>query len=436
MELNINQNSQEPVLENTIKIIGVGGAGNNAVNHMYERRVNGLDYVVCNTDIQDLEHSSVPNRLQIGIKLTEGLGAGSIPEYGKKAAEESEAEIRELYGDNTSMVILASGMGGGTGTGATPVFARIAKEMNIVVVAIVTTPFGFERKRIKEAIQGIEDLEAYADALLIINNEKLQQIYGDLSFPVACEKANDVLVMAAKSISELVTHTAEQNIDYADLETMLRGSGLAVFGVGRAKGKDRIRRAIEEALYSPLLDNCDIMGAKSLLVNIVLAPDYMTVEEKRSIGKYMQRMAGRYEEMKTGTRIDDSLEEGEIIFTIIATNFEKEPEREAIVEPTKPIELEENWLKAEDTARLEREAREKKERQEQKLAEREKKERVQVVAKQEQKTVSQEEKETFAERKDMIEEIKKQKTNKKSKNTTQQLLGLIFANDVEDDVEM
>lgn len=436
MELNINQNYQEYRLENTIKIIGIGGAGNNAVNHMYERRVEGLDYVICNTDIQDLEYSPVPNKLQIGVKLTEGLGAGSIPQFGKEAAEESEAEIRELYGDNTSMVVLASGMGGGTGTGATPVFARIAREMNIVVVAIVTTPFGFERQRVKEAIQGIRNLEECADALLIINNQKLQQIYGDLSFPVACEKANDVLVMAAKSISELVTHTAEQNIDYADLERMLRGSGLAVFGVGRAKGKDRIRRAIEEALYSPLLDNCDIMGAKSLLVNIVLAPDYMTVEEKRSIGEYMKRMAGRYEEMKTGTRVDDSLEEGEIVFTIIATNFEKESPTEDVIEPPKQIELDDNWLELEDTAELERKAKERKERQEQELAEREHKARMRAIAEQEEKAAKQESKKTFSERKDPVEEMKKQKTNKRRGNTVQQLLGLILADDVKDDVEM
>ncbi len=370
MELRLNDKNKEATSENIIKVVGVGGAGNNAVNDMYRRKVAGVDYVVCNTDVQDLDHSPVPRKLQIGIQLTEGLGAGSIPDSGKDAAEESKEEIREMLGGATRMVVIAAGMGGGTGTGASPVVARIAREMGLVVVSIVTTPFGFERQRLKEAVMGIETLEEFSDALLIINNQKLQRIYGDLSFPEALEKANDVLVMAAESISEIVTQTAEQNIDYADLERMLRGSGMAVFGVGKSKGgADRIKEAIQNALHSPLLDNCDILGAKSLLVNLVLGEKNLSVKEQASVGEYMRRMAGRYREMKQGTRIDSNLEPDEVMITIVATNFAKDEinqHQQENIEPINTIEEDENqnWLQVENPKDIEQKAREEQARKE------------------------------------------------------------------------
>lgn len=452
MELYINEEYTEHNTTNIIKVVGIGGAGNNAVNHMYERSVDGIDYVVCNTDIQDLNHSPVPHKLQIGVRLTEGLGAGSIPQSGKDAAEESEEAIREMLSGETRMVIIAAGMGGGTGTGASPVVARIAQEMKLVVVSIVTTPFGFERQRLKEAVAGIETLEAVSDALLIINNQKLQRIYGDLSFPEACAKANDVLVMAAKSISEIVTQTAEQNIDYADLERMLRGSGMAVFGVGSAKGnKDRIGKAIESALYSPLLDNCDITGAKSLLVNIVLGEENLSVEERRSIGDYMRRMAGRYREMKFGTRIDDSLETDEVVITIVATNFSEEGVAQTIQDEAQvsyALEIEETeadrWLEVEDTQVLEEQARRQRERKEAKRKERQRaKKEAERRAKAEvqKETVSHTAEETpIAEkqvRTDPIEALKKKATHtKKRNNPLQGVLDFFGGYDVKDDVEM
>lgn len=455
MELDINQGYKEESSENIIKVIGIGGAGNNAVNDMYQRKVEGIDYIVCNTDIQDLTHSPVPRKLQIGVRLTEGLGAGSIPQSGKEAAEESEEAIREVLSGATRMVIIAAGMGGGTGTGGSPVVARIAQDMGLVVVSIVTTPFGFERQRLKEAIAGIETLEEVSDALLIINNQKLQRIYGDLSFPEACGKANEVLVMAAKSISEIVTQTAEQNIDYADLERMLRGSGMAVFGVGSAQGqKDRIGKAIEAALYSPLLDNCDITGAKSLLVNIVLGAENLSVEERRSIGDYMRRMAGRYREMKFGTRIDENLATDEVVITIVATNFTQErvlqnQQEQGKVTTPYTIEVEEKeedkWLEVEDTQKIEERARKQRERKE-----RQRRERLRVQ--QEAEHSAKEELEGKGEldslvdtvgdsrktqRPDPIEKLKRKRTGStKRGGGLQGFLDFFGGHDVKDDVEM
>ncbi|PVX50945.1 cell division protein FtsZ [Balneicella halophila] len=450
MELQINEDYKEESSHNIIKVVGIGGAGNNAVNDMYERKVDGIDYVVCNTDIQDLNHSHVPHKLQIGVRLTEGLGAGSIPQSGKDAAEESEEAIREMLGGTTKMVILTAGMGGGTGTGATPVVARIAQDMGLVVVSIVTTPFGFERQRLKEAVIGIEVLEEVSDALLIINNQKLQRMYGDLSFPEACGKANEVLVMAAKSISEIVTKTAEQNIDYADLERMLRGSGMAVFGVGSAKGgEDRVGEAIKAALYSPLLDNCDISGAKSLLVNIVLGEKRLSVQERRNVGVYMRRMAGSYHEMKHGTRIDENLASDELVITIIATNFSENElgittrTEEAI--PAHPIDVEHeednDWMKVEDAHKLEEKARRNRERKEKQRqarlkAKEEAERRAREKASIPKPEIEQEIEEVGAKRPDPIEKLKKKKTSTKRGGGMQQLIDFFGGTDVRDDVEM
>lgn len=447
-------NTETPLVsnKNIIKVIGVGGAGNNAVNHMHEKKIEGIDYVICNTDIQDLIHSKVPHKLQIGERLTDGLGAGSIPQSGKDAAEESEDAIREMIGEHTRMVIIAAGMGGGTGTGASPVVARIAQEMGKVVVAIVTTPFGFERQRIKEAIAGIEVLEQVADALLVINNQKLQRIYGDLSFPEACEKANDVLVMAAKSISEIVTRTASRNIDYADLERILRGSGMAVFGVGTAKGgENRIRDAIKEALFSPLLDNCDISGAKSLLVNIVMGTD-MSLRERKMIGESMQRLAGRYDEMKFGTRVDADLEADEIVITIVATRFEKDEDTppsvtEDVLYP--PEDREEIQMQVEDTQQLIEQAtqkrREKDLQRKRQLETKRAKDEQEALAREVRKirpTVQPQETATVEEEKprvDKIEQMKQKRTkrsNKSSNKVVQGFLDFFTGEDVKDDVDM
>lgn len=424
MELLVNDENIE-ISENIVKVIGIGGAGNNAVNHMYNNRISGIDYVICNTDIQDLDNSPVTYRIQLGTELTEGLGAGSIPEFGKEAAEESEQELKRMLGGNTRMVILTAGMGGGTGTGATPVVARIAKELGLVVVAIVTTPFGFERKRLKEATKGIEALEQNVDSLLVINNQKLQHIYGDLSFPEACEKANDVLVMAAKSISEIYTKTSLQNIDYSDLERVLRGSGMAVFGVGRAKGaEDRVGNAIEEALYSPLLDNCDIIGAQNLLVNIVVGDEKnYTLAERQRVGIVMERIAGKYRYMKYGIREDKSLAEDELVITIVATNFNRQEKEEVAAEEPEivatPVESPlqpktprpEIEMVIEDTRKKEEEQREK----QAKKVEKQKRE----------------------ERKDPIEEIKKKRTRSKRRDAgpLQGFLDFITAKDA-DDIDM
>lgn len=455
MELEINEEYKEDISENIIKVVGIGGAGNNAVNDMYERRVEGLDYVVCNTDIQDLNHSPVPCKLQIGVRLTEGLGAGSIPQSGKDAAEESEEAIREMLGGSTKMVILAAGMGGGTGTGATPVVARIAQEMGLVVVSIVTTPFGFERQRLKEAVAGIEVLEKVSDAILIINNQKLQRMYGDLSFPEACGKANEVLVMAAQSISEIVTQTAEQNIDYSDLERILRGSGMAVFGVGKGKGDKRVEKAIQSALYSPLLDNCDIAGAKSLLVNVVFGEKkVLSVQERRNVGEYMHRVAGPYREMKMGMRIDKELDDDEIMIIIIATNFTEDdiPQRKEvdtiISTAREKEEVDTSWLEVEDTLELEERGRKLREQQEKKREERlrakkeaERKAREKVIIPQEEQEEEMEERiieeRIKAERLDPVENLKRKKTHtNKRGGGMQKVLDFFGGNDIMDDVEM
>lgn len=427
MELILEEKDKIEDTDNIIKVVGVGGAGNNAVNQMYENRIEGIDYVICNTDIQDLEYSPVRNKIQLGIILTEGLGAGSIPESGKAAAKESMSEIKQMLGGNTRMVILAAGMGGGTGTGATPVIAQVAKEMGLVVVAIVTTPFGFERKRIKEAVKGIEALEPHVDSLIVINNQKLQHIYGDLSFPEACAKANDVLVMAAKSISEIQTQTSLQNIDYSDLERALKGSGMAVFGVGRAKGgTDRIEKAVKQALYSPLLENCDIVGAENLLVNVVVKDeDSYSLEEREQLGLMMGSLSADFFGTKFGFRVDNSLEDDELIVTIVATNFtakESEiPEQETNEEePTIP-EFKQPQIEmiVEDTRQKEQEERAK---------------RIKKEEAEKKKRILQEKKDPIG---DMIKDRigKKKKESPKKSSAFQGMLDFLTAKDV-DDTEM
>ena len=252
-----------------IKVVGIGGGGNNAVNHMFERGIRDVNFVICNTDHQALATSPVPVKVQIGESLTEGRGAGSRPETGRQAAMENLSDIMDAISGNTKMVFITTGMGGGTGTGATPVIAKACKDAGYLTIAVVTIPFRSEGKiRIKHAIDGVNELRNHVDSLLVINNEKLREIYGDLPVSAAFAKADDVLTTAVKGIAEIITATGYINVDFADVETVMKDSGVALMGMGSASGENRAIKAIENALNSPLLNSNDITGAKSILVNI------------------------------------------------------------------------------------------------------------------------------------------------------------------------
>lgn len=246
-----------------IKVIGVGGGGSNAVNHMYKQGIKDVEFVVCNTDVQALNSSPVPTKLQIGLNLTDGLGAGANPERGRSAAIESKEEIREFMSNNTRMVFITAGMGGGTGTGAAPVIAKIAKELNVLTVGIVTAPFAFEgKKKRQQAEDGIKELRENCDTMLVIENDKLRMIFGNLGIREAFAQADNVLSTAAKSIAEIITVTSDVNVDFEDVKTVMKDSGAAVMGSSVARGDNRARRAAEESLASPLLNNTNIHGAK------------------------------------------------------------------------------------------------------------------------------------------------------------------------------
>jgi len=252
-----------------IKVVGIGGGGNNAVNHMYRKGIRDVNFIVCNTDHQALATSPVPVKVQIGESLTEGMGAGSQPEKGKQAALENLEDIMKAIAGNTKMVFITTGMGGGTGTGATPVIAKACKEAGYLTIAVVTIPFKSEGKtKIKLAIEGVNELKDNVDSLLVINNEKLREIYGDLPVSAAFAKADDVLTTAVKGIAEIITVTGYINVDFADVETVMKNSGVALMGMGVAKGENRAIKALENALSSPLLNSNDITGAKSILLNI------------------------------------------------------------------------------------------------------------------------------------------------------------------------
>lgn len=304
-----------------IKVIGVGGGGGNAVNYMYREGISGVDFFICNTDNQALESSPIPNKIQIGNELTQGRGAGSNPEVGRRAAEESMEYIIESLGVNTQMVFVTAGMGGGTGTGAAPVIAKSAKDMGILTVGIVTTPFTFEgSKRRQAAENGLEEMRQCVDSLLVISNDRIKDIFGNLPISAAFSHADNVLATAAKGIAEIITIAGSINVDFEDVKTAMKGSGVAIMGNGVAEGTDRAIRAAEAALNSPLLNDNRIMGASDLLINISYGSEEATMEEYSLINEYLQEQAGMEANLKCGLCYDPSLEQ-KISVTLIATGF-------------------------------------------------------------------------------------------------------------------
>lgn len=309
---------------NVIKVIGVGGGGSNAINHMFKQGIKGVDFVVCNTDSQALENSTVPNKIQLGINLTEGLGAGANPEVGQQSALESIEEIEKMLDTNTKMVFITAGMGGGTGTGAAPVIAQLSKERDILTVGIVTIPFQFEGKvRQEQALKGVERLRKNVDSLIVINNNKLREVYGNLGFKAGFSKADEVLATASRGIAEVITHHYTQNIDLKDAKTVLSDSGTAIMGSSVASGETRAKEAIVEALDSPLLNDNKISGAKNVLLLIVSGTNEITIDEIGEINDHIQTEAGHNANIIMGVGEDESLGES-ISVTIIATGFNVE----------------------------------------------------------------------------------------------------------------
>jgi len=322
-----------------IKVIGVGGGGSNAVNHMYNQGIIGVDFIVCNTDRQALDISPVPLKIQLGPSLTEGRGAGSLPEIGKNAAIENIDEIRELLGKNTKMVFITAGMGGGTGTGAAPVIAEVAREMNILTVGIVTVPFNFEgRKRRQQAEEGLERIRQNVDTLLVINNERLREITGNLTITNAFSQADDILTVAAKGIAEVISVTGSMNVDFNDVNTVMRNSGRAIMGSAAAEGENRAVNAVQQALASPLLNDNDISGAQYVLLNITYGNKEVLMDEITEITDYIQDEAGSTADVIWGHGFDPTLGD-KLSVTLIATGFksnhpisgfEKAPERTVV----------------------------------------------------------------------------------------------------------
>jgi cell division protein FtsZ len=313
-------------LSSIIKVIGVGGGGSNAVNHMYQQGIRGVDFIICNTDRQALDISPVPVKLQLGVGLTEGLGAGSIPDKGKEAVQENVDEVRQLLSTRTKMVFITAGMGGGTGTGAAPVIATIAREMGILTVGIVTMPFQWEgRKRKHQAGSGIEDMRNAVDTLLVINNDRLRDLYGNLSLDNAFQHADNVLTTAARGIAEIITKTGKVNVDFEDVKTVMTNSGVAIMGMAEAEGEDRALRAAQEALSSPLLNDNDIRGAKYVLLNITHGTREVLMDEISEITDHIQEAAGSSADVIWGYGLDESLED-KVRVTIIATGFITNPQ--------------------------------------------------------------------------------------------------------------
>ena len=304
-----------------IKVIGVGGGGGNAVNHMYREGIHDVTFVLCNTDNQALAESPVPVKLQLGRSITQGLGAGNRPERARDAAEESIDDIKEQLHDGTKMVFITAGMGGGTGTGAAPVIARIAKEMDILTVGIVTIPFIFEgEKKIIQALDGVERIAQHVDALLVINNERLREIYADLTFMNAFGKADDTLSIAAKSIAEIITMRGTVNLDFADVKTILKDGGVAIMSTGFGEGENRVTKAIDDALHSPLLNNNDIFNAKKVMLNVSFCPtSELMMEEMNEIHEFMSKFREGVEVI-WGVAVDNSLDT-KVKITVLATGF-------------------------------------------------------------------------------------------------------------------
>ena len=326
---------------NVIKVIGVGGGGSNAINHMFKQGIKGVDFIVCNTDSQALQNSPVPNKIQLGVNLTEGLGAGANPEVGQQSAIESIAEIEKMLDSNTKMVFITAGMGGGTGTGAAPVIAQLAKDRDILTVGIVTIPFQFEGKvRSEQALAGVERLRKQVDSLVVINNNKLREVYGNLGFKAGFSKADEVLATASRGIAEVITHHYTQNIDLKDAKTVLSNSGTAIMGSASASGVDRAKQAISSALDSPLLNDNKITGAKNVLLLIVSGTDEaneITIDEIGEINDFIQSEAGYNANIIMGVGEEEALGDA-ISVTVIATGFNVEQQAEIVnTEPKKII---------------------------------------------------------------------------------------------------
>jgi cell division protein FtsZ len=311
-----------------IKVIGVGGGGGNAVNHMYRQGIMGVDFIICNTDAQALELSPIPNKVQLGASLTEGMGAGSIPEVGKNSAIENIDDIKQMLGVNTKMLFITAGMGGGTGTGASPIIAKAAREMDILTVGIITMPFSFEGKRRKmQAEEGLEELKRNVDSFLVISNDRLRQIFGNLTLGSAFAQADDILTTAAKGIAEIITLPGYINVDFKDVRTVMRDSGVSIMGSCAADGDSRALRAVEGALSSPLLKDNEIEGARYILLNISSGDKEVTMDEVSVITDYIQEEAGLAADLIWGNCKDEALGD-KLSVTIIATGFQTKDERE------------------------------------------------------------------------------------------------------------
>ncbi len=311
-----------------IKVIGVGGGGGNAVNHMYRQGITGVDFIICNTDAQALELSPIPNKVQLGASLTEGMGAGSMPEVGKNSAIENIDDIKRMLGSNTKMLFITAGMGGGTGTGASPIIAKAAKEMDILTVGIITTPFSFEGKRRKtQAEEGLEEFKKYVDSYLVISNDRLREIFGNLTLGSAFAQADNILTTAAKGIAEIITIPGYINVDFKDVRTVMKESGVAIMGSYAAEGENRALRAVEGALASPLLKDNEIEGARYILLNISSGDKEVTMDEVSIITDFIQQEAGLAADLIWGNCSDEGLGE-KISVTIIATGFQTMEERE------------------------------------------------------------------------------------------------------------
>jgi cell division protein FtsZ len=322
---------------NVIKVIGVGGGGSNAINHMFKQGIKGVDFIVCNTDSQALQNSPVPNKIQLGVSLTEGLGAGANPDVGQQSAIESIGDIEKMLDTNTKMVFITAGMGGGTGTGAAPVIAQLAKERGILTVGIVTKPFQFEGKvRYEQALLGVEKLRKQVDSLIVINNNKLREVYGNLGFKAGFSKADEVLATASRGIAEVITHHYTQNIDLKDAKTVLSNSGSAIMGSSTATGDNRAKDAIISALDSPLLDDNKISGAKNVLLLIVSGSSEITIDEIGEINDHIQSEAGHGANIIMGVGEDETLGEA-IAVTIIATGFNVEQQNGIVNTEAKKI---------------------------------------------------------------------------------------------------
>ncbi|MDB5024478.1 MAG: ftsZ [Mucilaginibacter sp.] len=311
-----------------IKVIGVGGGGGNAVNHMYKQGITGVDFIICNTDAQALELSPIPNKVQLGASLTEGMGAGSIPEVGKNSAIENIDDIKQMLGVNTKMLFITAGMGGGTGTGASPIIAKAARELDILTVGIITTPFSFEGKRRKmQAEEGLEELKKYVDSFLVISNDRLRQIFGNLTLGSAFAQADNILTTAAKGIAEIITLPGYINVDFKDVRTVMKDSGVSIMGSSTAEGENRALKAVEGALLSPLLKDNEIEGARYILLNISSGDKEVTMDEVTVITDFIQEEAGLAADLIWGNCRDEALGD-KLSVTIIATGFQTKDERE------------------------------------------------------------------------------------------------------------